>query len=584
MRDIAASRFIERHYKPQDWLCVLLKHHTRKTKRFLKGIVQQHFMYADDLAAAKRQEWLKLSNDDGFSIYVTGNALKQCVNTRTEEDVYKIRNIYLDIDHGGNSMERINADIKIKKLPPYTTIVETSPGKFQLFWAADDFTAEEAKKLQQAMAIHYGADRSATDVARVLRLPGFINTKPEYKHLSNLVIAKTIQWKHLVSLEDFKIDLDPKVYADEKKQHALGGKTTKPSDLSNSGQDWKWVCKELETHYGDPEGIKEELITKLKIRRPDKHVLYARITVENAALYIESKYNPTGIINKTISQQSSNERKDMKTRKIEVHAGSPIFNNNPELQQKFGAELIKKPEARFPSWHVMENQISAFRKLQDERSIGKMPDSMKPILTKDKFAYDITQNRFIGPSDELVKEWLEKREKLVVKDKDSYHLRDKLGKRPFEGSFERRSNEWVFPTERQANLARVELSKLKENLKSFTSEKESKIRVPLVEKRPNEIKELTNGFKAFAGPENKAERERLGVTWNNKNKQWEVNVTGLNDADAKQKIFEAQGFMDKRGAGGTDGPKTKTIGQEANVAKGVEKAARSVERASGGMG
>ena len=588
MREISASKFIERHYQPNDWLCVLLKDYTRKTKKFPKGIVRQRFMYAEDLVLPKQQELLKLYNDGGFSVYVTANALNHRVATRTEADVYKIRNIYLDLDRGSQSLEMINADIKVKKLPQYTTIVETSPGKFQLFWTVDDFPAENAKKLQQAMAIHYGADRAATDVARVLRLPGFINTKPEYKHLSNLVIAKTIQWKHLSHPEDFKVDIDPKFSTEEKKQVSLGDRTTKPSDVSNSGQDWKWVCKELETRYGDPEQIKESLIRELEIKRPDKHARYAQITVQNAATHIESKNKPIGIINNTLSQQSSNERKNMKTRMIEVHAGSPIFNNNPELQQKFGAELIKKPDAKFPSWHVMENQVSAFRKLQDERSIGKMPDAVKPILVRDKFAYDITQNRFIGPSDQLVKEWLEKREMLVIKDQDSYHLRDKLGKKPFEGSFDRRSNEWVFPTERQATLARVELSKLKENLKSFIPEKEAKVRMPLVEKKPNEIKEQTNGFKAFAGPDNKAEREKRGVTWNNKNKQWEVNVTGLNDAEAKQKVLDAQGYMDKKSVNGSGGPRTKTpeISQDnnANVAKGVEKTARAVERVSHGMG
>ena len=63
-----------------------------------------------------------------------------------------------------------------------TIIVETSPDKFQCWWAIDDggkFTAAEHRDIHARLVHGYGADPRATGIARVYRVPGFWHLKGE---------------------------------------------------------------------------------------------------------------------------------------------------------------------------------------------------------------------------------------------------------------------------------------------------------------------------------------------------------------------------------------------------------------------
>ena len=58
--------------------------------------------------------------------------------------------------------------------------VETSPGKYQLFWFVSGLSWEEYEGIQRRLIADYGCDPKVKDRSRVVRLPGFLNCKPGY--------------------------------------------------------------------------------------------------------------------------------------------------------------------------------------------------------------------------------------------------------------------------------------------------------------------------------------------------------------------------------------------------------------------
>ena len=69
----------------------------------------------------------------------------------------------------------------LQGLPPPSVLVETSPGKFQAYWLLDAPSTDLAlvERLNRDLAKALGGD-NVGDRVRVMRLPGFLNVKPEH--------------------------------------------------------------------------------------------------------------------------------------------------------------------------------------------------------------------------------------------------------------------------------------------------------------------------------------------------------------------------------------------------------------------
>lgn len=63
-------------------------------------------------------------------------------------------------------------------LPPHA-IVESSSGKYHLYWRVDGLAVADFTPHQQAIAAALGSDPSVTDASRVMRLPGFVHHKSD---------------------------------------------------------------------------------------------------------------------------------------------------------------------------------------------------------------------------------------------------------------------------------------------------------------------------------------------------------------------------------------------------------------------
>lgn len=58
-------------------------------------------------------------------------------------------------------------------------VVQSSPGRWHLYWKVNGLELADFSTLQEALAEHYGTDPSIKDLPRVMRLPGFYHCKAE---------------------------------------------------------------------------------------------------------------------------------------------------------------------------------------------------------------------------------------------------------------------------------------------------------------------------------------------------------------------------------------------------------------------
>ncbi|MGE4257248.1 MAG: DNA-primase RepB domain-containing protein [Xanthobacteraceae bacterium] len=110
---------------------------------------------------AERLEGL---NQRGAGVYVTVNKIKP--GRRVATNVTGIRALFIDLD--GGPLE----PVRDWALPPHI-VVESSPGKFHVYWRADgSVRLEDFATLQRKLATVFNSDPSVSDLPRILRLPG----------------------------------------------------------------------------------------------------------------------------------------------------------------------------------------------------------------------------------------------------------------------------------------------------------------------------------------------------------------------------------------------------------------------------
>ena len=116
---------------------------------------------------------LQRANDAGGGVFVVINE-----GGHTSKAIKRVRAVFADTD--GAPVEPI-----IKALAPQI-VVESSPGKYHVYWLVVDFPLSQFKLVQLAIARKFGTDPSVTDLSRVMRMPGFRHQK-DAPFLSRLV-------------------------------------------------------------------------------------------------------------------------------------------------------------------------------------------------------------------------------------------------------------------------------------------------------------------------------------------------------------------------------------------------------------
>jgi len=111
---------------------------------------------------------LRRLNAKGAGVYVMVNAGDG--KGRSAANVVRVRAVFVDTD---GAVFPTNLPLR-----PHI-VVQTSPGRWHLYWLVDGLPLSEFPTLQEALAEHYGTDPSVKDLPRVMRLPGFFHCKGE---------------------------------------------------------------------------------------------------------------------------------------------------------------------------------------------------------------------------------------------------------------------------------------------------------------------------------------------------------------------------------------------------------------------
>ena len=126
-----------------------------------------------DSLAAQLTEY----NNKGYGIFMTVNAMN-ATGPRTLDNIAAIRAHVVDIDDVLTAQDSYIRAVR-SDMPPHFA-VQTSQGKYHLYWLVEPYTGNEFYTQQQRKLIQlYNSDPNVTDATRVLRVPGFMHNKAD---------------------------------------------------------------------------------------------------------------------------------------------------------------------------------------------------------------------------------------------------------------------------------------------------------------------------------------------------------------------------------------------------------------------
>src|ERR1700730_1780009 len=270
MQKYAASRFIDDNFDPEDRLAIVLI--DRRS-----GAVTQRLASARQIASPEFEVWLRDRNRMGADVFVSMNALSERARGRTRRDVSVIRHLYLDFDENGT--QAIQHLQTRKDIPKPNYLVNTSPDHWQVSWKVQGFSKDQAEPMMRALVREFGADPAATDCARVMRVPGFVNHK---RHPTHLVRAERLSTEIYTPDRFPRPDQEDRLTAAPEGEFGTAGRRKlRPGHLSQSELDWAYAKRAL-SRGDSPESVIAAIANYRRGDKPDPEY-YARLTVGKAA-------------------------------------------------------------------------------------------------------------------------------------------------------------------------------------------------------------------------------------------------------------------------------------------------------------
>ena len=264
MSQIAAS-FLRRCFAPEETIAVLLRRQDAVAP-------MQRVVRLEQVLETRYMAWISYENQHNRNnIYVAANPLLSGSRKRTKESIASVRHLYIDIDTDGDA--QLAALRASQLVPPPTSILSTSPRKYQVLWRVEEFDFVRQEQTLKLLAIAFGGDSACTDCNRVLRVPGFLNRKYDPAHRVTVEYPDDSIW----TPDDFRLDagvVNAMLFGND-----IASRKP-PSKHSNSESDWAWVSHEL-AHGKDALKLTRELAS----RRSDKPnpLYYAQRTVDVAS-------------------------------------------------------------------------------------------------------------------------------------------------------------------------------------------------------------------------------------------------------------------------------------------------------------
>jgi len=266
-RIVGTREYVQALYRPGDHVAIVVR--DAAARRATQRIVR-----ARALLRPRFEAWLRRQDQRGSDVFLGMNPVKEGSRSRTKEQIREIRHAYLDLDEGGDrALEAIRFSSEV---PRPNFVLDTSPGRHQVVWRVRGLDLSRAETLLRALAARFGGDPAATDVARVLRLPGFTN----HKYAQPFVVQARFEAEETYTPRDFRIPED----APEWPRPFEGAGTTRKmaaGHRSQSEADWAYARRALARGEA-PEEIARRIADYRAGEKSDPAV-YALRTVSKAA-------------------------------------------------------------------------------------------------------------------------------------------------------------------------------------------------------------------------------------------------------------------------------------------------------------
>lgn len=263
-------------HEPNDHAAILVRNRIRKQ-------TIQRILSVETIASKPFQHWLQQQNESGADIFIGMNPVREGSRSRTKEQIREVRHAYLDLDEeAGASLQAIRTSGDV---PPPNFVLDTSPGKHQVVWRVEGFVPSQAETLLRALAAQYGGDPAATDISRLLRLPGFTNRK----YNEAFVVRVHHETDAHYHGQDFQVQEDSPESSRQLGDVHHGGRKIPAAHRSQSEADWAYAKRALAR--GDQA---EQVIQRIADYRADDKadpIYYARLTVIKAQLSLMSREN-----------------------------------------------------------------------------------------------------------------------------------------------------------------------------------------------------------------------------------------------------------------------------------------------------
>ena len=268
-RLLSASEYVLALHRPEDRVALLLRNR-------LRGQTVQRILAAEAVASPPVQDWLRERSGSGADIFLGMNPLRHNSCARTKECILEIRHVYLDLDEDGPASLRAIRTTGIVPVPNF--VLDTSPDKNQVVWRVDGLDQAQAESILRSLAAQFRGDTAATDISRVLRLPGFRNWKYNERFLVR-AIQETDQVYHL---HDFVVHEDSPDRVRHPNEMQEPARRMPSGHRSQSEADWAYARRAL-ARGDDPQEIVRRIADYRAQDKADPQY-YAQHTVTKARL------------------------------------------------------------------------------------------------------------------------------------------------------------------------------------------------------------------------------------------------------------------------------------------------------------
>ncbi len=144
-----AIRFLSRCFAPNETIALLLRRQDAVAP-------MQRVVSFERVLESRYMAWLSYENNTGSNIYVAANPLLSGSRKRTKESIASVRHLYIDIDTDGDA--RLASLRASDAVPPPTSILSTSPRKYQVLWRVESFDFARQEQTLKLLAVAFGGD------------------------------------------------------------------------------------------------------------------------------------------------------------------------------------------------------------------------------------------------------------------------------------------------------------------------------------------------------------------------------------------------------------------------------------------